>query len=118
MTIVNLHNSNVAKITELETDSGESNIGLNEKVSNGLMKKQELIEYQKHEIDECIVMVDKIRNEIKDSKSPQSKRKGIGNNCVILNLEIHLGKDNDNASPNFSGTFTVDNPNDDDEERL
>jgi len=118
MTIVNLPNSNVAKLEELEADSEELNVGQNEKGSNGLMKKQELIEQQKHEIDECIVMVDKIRNEIKESKSPQSKRKGIGNNCVISNLEINLDKDNDNASPNFSSTSTVDHPNDDDEGRL
>ena len=57
----------------------------------------------------------KIQIEIKDSKLPQSKRKGIGNNCVIWNVEINLDKDNDNSSPNFSGTSTPDHPNDDDE---
>ena len=80
MTVVNLPKSNVAKLKELEADSEELNVGLNEIGSNEFMKKQEFIEQQKYEIDECIVMVDKIRNDIKDSKSPQSKRKGSGNN--------------------------------------
>ena len=38
--------------------------------------------------------------------------KAVGIICVISNLEINLDKDNDNASPNFSGISITYHPND------
>ena len=51
MTVVKLPKSNVTELKELEADSEELNVGINERGSNGLMKKQEFIEQQKYEID-------------------------------------------------------------------